>query len=263
MRRKDLDLIRLPLAVDPLLMPLLKPRRVSLSRDKDYIPPQGQTKTYGIYPPQGVKGVAPPIPAVAPPPPPPTDADDPFDTLHPDWTTDEEGSVGVTGGYLYATSYGSGSGWHGPRTRRQVQSQSGDFICDVHFSAYSYASVDLLGWLEFSLMDASLNLLASWLWSDAYGSYSDRCAIYAYRNNFANLVWSSGESSAYNNLTNKEWKIRRVGNTIYWDYDGVNRGSYAITTAIQYICFRFKQYSTYPASTMRILDLDSTTLYWP
>lgn len=69
MRRKDLDLIRLPFVVAPLPMPLLKPRRVCLSTSKkDYIPPQGQTRTYGIYPPQGIKGVVvvPPVPPAPP-----------------------------------------------------------------------------------------------------------------------------------------------------------------------------------------------------
>jgi len=77
--RRDLDLIRLLLIVDPRPVPLLKPRRVPLraSRDKDWIPPQGKTRTYGIYPPQGIKGVAPPIPAVPPPPPPPPQDPDP------------------------------------------------------------------------------------------------------------------------------------------------------------------------------------------
>jgi hypothetical protein len=39
---------------------------------KDWIPPQGQDRTFGIYPPQGVKGKGPiELPAPPPPPPPP------------------------------------------------------------------------------------------------------------------------------------------------------------------------------------------------
>jgi len=42
---------------------------------KDWIPPQGQDRTFGIYPPQGVKGIGPVIvpPVTPPPPPPPTE----------------------------------------------------------------------------------------------------------------------------------------------------------------------------------------------
>jgi len=67
--RRELDLIRLPISVDPLPMPLLRPRRVPLRvSERKTIPPQGEAVTYGIWPIQGIKGKGPVVP---PPPPPP------------------------------------------------------------------------------------------------------------------------------------------------------------------------------------------------
>lgn len=81
-------------------MPLLKPKRVRASERK-YVPPQGKSRAYGIWPVQGIKGVAPPI---GPPPAPPGPT---TETIYPEADAYVQSAIPDTN-YGSATNLGSG-----------------------------------------------------------------------------------------------------------------------------------------------------------
>jgi len=234
MRRKDLCLIRLPLLVDPLLMPLLKPRRVSLSRDKGYIPPQGQTKTYGIYPPQGIKGVVPVAPPIAPPPPPPVTPST-IGTCAYLGPVPQRNVVKI-GGYWYAF-------YHQPSTHYLVYRSSSDGMTWSAEVNASHAAMPTGAYYDMTVFSDGVYLWIAYPAGGAYGS------------NNVNIFTRRGTPS---------------GGTITWDTqtqietnrNGYCKFSFAQTTNYVFLAYTYHNGSNYDMRVKRTTTGASWTEIW-
>jgi predicted phage tail component-like protein len=190
-----------------------------------------------------------------------------------DSTSVEEGAVGgafATNGYVFnSSSYGTGTGWHGPAKRIAIGQTLTDFQVDA--LVYLKGSSGQVGSVEIALLDASNNFVckmqmtkrsannqANWARMRA-GSYANGFDFVNSRGSY-DWVWSTFDGIL---------RIGRIGN--YWyayvalsdakgkqsaalwaDWTDVNNIASAAVSQVQ---VQLRQYGTIPVAAQNIADV--------
>ena len=118
------------------------------------------------------------------------------------WTTTGEGSVAVSGGYVYPSDYGSGV-WHGPAITVTLPTSISDNYRLVSYVEHiNTGSNGYMGKTTVYMNDDGNddNNGVRWDWFDAW-SGTQQSALDAYANN--STIYDTGAASTYNNLTAK------------------------------------------------------------
>jgi len=177
---------------------------------------------------------------------------DDFDgaSLDQKWTTGGQGTISTTSSYAYASSYGTGSSWHGPTATADLVSGLNDYVWETYF--YWSDNSAGLGSIDSKLLDNGSSMIELVQVTDSHADCVES-HIYA----------SDSSGSLYSECTDKyadcvtpgwhTWTEKRFGNNlkVYLDstekYDGTT-----VTTVVDKAHFYIRCYSTYACMNLRI-----------
>ncbi|KYK38487.1 MAG: hypothetical protein AYK18_07005 [Theionarchaea archaeon DG-70] len=155
------------------------------------------------------------------------------------WTTGGQGTLAVTDGYVYASSFGTGSGWHGPEAVATFNTTT-DFIVETRMVFDHYQSSDL-GFNRMYLENSS-DWKIRFIISD---SHAEETQYRKLADDQTYTYWDTGTPGSGSDGEH-DWCLQRSGLNMVVKYDGVQKYSgTCITDTVDRVRFMFWQYSTY------------------
>ena len=167
------------------------------------------------------------------------------------WVVGGEGSVSVTEGYVYPSSYGPGSSWHGPTLEADFNASVSNYTWEVRYY-WDHTSKDHLGRLFLYIKNSS-DVVTERLYShDAHNTYYetslylddiDGCFFSCYGSNV--LCYSDGWHI---------WEGVREGTNLNVCFDSVQKYDGVRTTAptSSKVCMKFNRYSSHSPVNIRV-----------